>query len=300
MLISITQLLPNLLLSVIAMTFLTLLERKSLAFMQLRKGPNKSTMAGLTQPVADALKLMTKTMMTPKASNTIMTFLAPMISFTLSLTVWYLYPASHLVTHKSLGLLLLICILATKSYSIILAGWGTNSKYALIGAMRIMAQSISYEVPMILTLIFFSIISHTLDLTAMNEKSHLTFKWSLITPMTGVWLTIMLAETNRTPFDFSEGESELVSGFNVEYSGVKFTALIMGEYLDILFMSILSSVLLTNSLGMSFPIILLFLLIRGSAPRYRYDLMMYTAWKVLIPTTLSFTLLITVVFFTLN
>nr|AUF70027.1 NADH dehydrogenase subunit 1 [Lampsilis siliquoidea] len=300
MLTSIIQLMPNLLFSIIAMTFLTLLERKSLAFMQLRKGPNKSAMAGLAQPMADALKLVTKTMMTPKTSNTILTYLAPITSFTLSLTVWYLYPTPHLVNHKSLSLLLLICILATKSYSIILAGWGTNSKYALIGAMRIMAQSISYEVPMILTLIFFSVISHTLDLAAMNEKSHLTFKWSLMIPMTMVWLTIMLAETNRTPFDFSEGESELVSGFNVEYSGTKFTALIMGEYLDILFMSLLSSVLLANSLSVSFLITSLLLLIRGSAPRYRYDLMMYTAWKVLIPTTLSFILMITMILFVLS
>nr|YP_009346113.1 NADH dehydrogenase subunit 1 [Potamilus alatus]AMZ00192.1 NADH dehydrogenase subunit 1 [Potamilus alatus] len=297
---SIAQLLPNLMLSIIAMTYLTLLERKSLAFMQLRKGPNKSSVAGLTQPMADALKLMTKTTVTPKASNTILTFLAPVTLLTLSLTMWYLYPSSHLITHKPLGLLLLICILATKSYSIILAGWGTNSKYALIGAIRTMAQSISYEIPMILTMIFFSAIGYTLDLSALNEKSHLSFKWTLIIPMTATWLVIMLAETNRTPFDFSEGESELVSGFNVEYSSVKFSALIMSEYLDILFMGILSSVLLMNSISMSLLFISLFLLIRGSTPRYRYDLMMYTAWKVLTPTTLSFTLLITVIFFTLG
>nr|UUJ37701.1 NADH dehydrogenase subunit 1 [Potamilus streckersoni] len=297
---SITELAPNLLLSIIAMTYLTLLERKSLAFMQLRKGPNKSSVIGLTQPMADALKLMSKTMVTPKASNPILMFLAPATSLTLSLTMWYLYPTSHLITHKSLGLLLLMCILATKSYSAILAGWCTNSKYALIGAMRTMAQSISYEIPMILTMIFFSAISHTLDLSALSEKSHLSFKWSLMTPMTLTWLVILLAETNRTPFDFSEGESELVSGFNVEYSGMKFSALFMSEYLDILFMSVFSSVLLMNSTMMSPLFISLFLLIRGSAPRYRYDLMMYTAWKALTPATLSSILLITVIFFILS
>nr|ACQ91023.1 NADH dehydrogenase subunit 1 [Quadrula quadrula] len=295
-----TQLLPTILFSIIAMAFLTLLERKSLALMQLRKGPNKLSLMGLTQPMADALKLLTKANTTTSVSNTPMVNLIPTGALALSMLMWYLYPATHSTTHKTLGLLLFISISATAMYTIILAGWSVNSKYALLGAMRAMAQAISYEIPLILAMIFYSLLSNTLDLSAFCEKSHLTFKWSLTMPMTLVWFTVILAETHRMPFDFVEGESELVSGFNVEYSSVKFIAFFMSEYLNILFISLLSSTLVMGSMYTAPLVIWLFLMARGTMPRHRYDLMMTIMWKSLIPITLSFITLVAPILFLLQ
>nr|BAB62763.1 NADH dehydrogenase complex 1 [Pronodularia japanensis] len=277
--------------ALVGMAFLTLLERKSLGYMQLRKGPNKLGLTGLPQPLADAMKLLTKTTSTPTICNPIAMSVAPLLALALSALLWHLYPTTHSVSHKSLGLLLFICISATAVYSIMVGGWSTNSKFALLGAMRAMAQTISYEIPMILTLIFYGLISNTLDLSAFCENLSLKFKGLLIIPMTLVWLTIMLAETNRAPFDFAEGESELVSGFNVEYSGTKFAMLFMAEYLNILFMGLLSSILLLNSTSWAPLFTFFFLLARGTLPRHRYDLMMGMAWESLIPITLTFLLL---------
>nr|QDH07394.1 NADH dehydrogenase subunit 1 [Microcondylaea bonellii] len=289
---AISQMVMTAILALIAMAFLTLLERKSLGYMQLRKGPNKLGLTGMPQPLADAMKLLTKASPTPTSSNHIPMSLAPSIALTLALMLWCLYPTPHPVAHKSLGLLLFIVISATAVYSILAGGWSTNSKYALLGAMRAMAQTISYEIPMILTLIFYALLSNSLDLSDFSENPSAKFKWQLAIPMALIWLTVMLAETNRTPFDFAEGESELVSGFNVEYSGTKFAMFFMAEYLNILFMSLISSILLLNSNNWAPAFAFFFLLTRGTMPRHRYDLMMTMAWESLIPTTLTFTLLI--------
>nr|AGG19446.1 NADH dehydrogenase subunit 1 [Sinohyriopsis cumingii] len=285
-----TQLTLTLILALIAMAFLTLLERKTLAYMQLRKGPNKLGLVGLPQPMADAMKLLTKTTVTPLSSNSLPMSVAPAMALSLSLLLWYLYPTPHSPTHKPLGLLLFISVSAMSVYPILIGGWSANSKYALLGAMRSMAQTISYEIPMILTLIFFGLNTNTTDLSLFCQSLDNKFKWQLATPMALVWLTVMLAETNRTPFDFAEGESELVSGFNVEYSGTKFAMLFMAEYLNILFMGLISSILLMNSSVWAPAFTALFLLARGTLPRHRYDLMMDMAWKSLVPITLAFTL----------
>nr|QDH07419.1 NADH dehydrogenase subunit 1 [Monodontina vondembuschiana] len=277
--------------ALIAMAFLTLLERKSLGYMQLRKGPNKPGLAGLPQPMADAMKLLTKAASTPLSSNWLPMSVAPALALALSLFIWTLYPTLHSSLHKSLGLLLFISVSAMAVYPILAGGWVSNSKYALLGATRAMAQTISYEIPMILTLIFYSLIGNTLDLSALCMTMGLKFKWQLALPMALVWLTVMLAETNRTPFDFAEGESELVSGFNVEYSGTKFAMFFMAEYLNILFMSLLSSIMMLNSLIWAPAFTFFFLLTRGTMPRHRYDLMMMMAWESLITITLSFSAL---------
>nr|AIC07017.1 NADH dehydrogenase subunit 1 [Lamprotula gottschei] len=287
------QYMLTMILTLMAMAFLTLLERKSLSYMQLRKGPNKLGLVGVPQPLADALKLLTKASVHPTMSNPLAMFVAPTIAFSMTLLLWYLYPTLHTLTHKSLGLLLFICISAMMVYPILMGGWSSNSKYALLGAMRAMAQMISYEIPMILTLIFFATISNTLDLSALCDSPQSTFKGQLAIPMALIWLTVMLAETNRTPFDFAEGESELVSGFNVEYSGMSFAVFFMAEYLNILFMSMISSVLLLSSINWTPAFIFMFLLVRGTLPRHRYDLMMNMAWESLIPVSLSFILSIT-------
>nr|QDH07444.1 NADH dehydrogenase subunit 1 [Pilsbryoconcha exilis] len=280
-------------LALVAMAFLTLMERKSLAYMQLRKGPNKLGLAGLPQPMADAMKLLTKETSTPAAANWLPMSMAPLMALLLSLFIWALYPSTHLLSQKSLGLLLFISVSAMAVYPIMVGGWTSNSKYALLGATRAMAQTISYEIPMIFSLIFYSLMANTLNLSALCITLSLKFKCLLATPMALVWLTTILAETNRTPFDFAEGESELVSGFNVEYSGTKFAILFMAEYLNILFMSMMSSILLMNGLVWAPAFAFFFLLARGTMPRHRYDLMMNMAWESLIPTSLVFILLVT-------
>nr|AMX22420.1 NADH dehydrogenase subunit 1 [Unio delphinus] len=289
----ILQYMSTALMILVAMAFLTLLERKSLSYMQLRKGPNKLGFTGIPQPLADALKLLAKTNVYPTMSNPLVMSMAPTLAFSLALLLWYLYPTFHTITHKTLGILLFICISAMMVYPILMGGWSSNSKYALLGAMRAMAQMISYEIPMILTLIFFAMINNTLDLTAFCASAQLTFKGLLTIPMTLTWLTIMLAETNRTPFDFAEGESELVSGFNVEYSGTKFAVFFMAEYLNILFMSVISSLLILSTYKWAPIFAFMFLLTRGTLPRHRYDLMMNMAWQTLTPISLSFIMFIT-------
>nr|ALQ78695.1 NADH dehydrogenase subunit 1 [Potomida littoralis] len=289
---STTQTVATTIVALLGMAFLTLLERKSLSYMQLRKGPNKLGLAGLPQPLADAMKLLIKAASMPTASNQTTMSVAPTMALALSVLLWHLYPTTHSVTHKSLGLLLFICISATAVYSIMAGGWSTNSKFALLGATRAMAQTISYEIPMILILIFYGLISNTVDLSNFCENISLKFKSLLMIPMALMWLSTMLAETSRTPFDFAEGESELVSGFNVEYSGTKFAMFFMAEYLNILFMSLLSSILLMSSANWAPAFTFFFLLTRGTMPRHRYDLMMDMAWKSFIPVTLSFMLLL--------
>nr|AIW52248.1 NADH dehydrogenase subunit 1 [Sinanodonta woodiana] len=288
----ILQHLPTTIMVLLAMAFLTLLERKSLSYMQLRKGPNKLGFAGIPQPLADALKLLTKKIVYPTMSNSLLMSIMPSIAFSLALMLWYLYPSYYMAFHKSLGLLTFICISTMMVYPILIGGWGSNSKYALLGAIRTMTQMISYEIPMILTLIFFAMINTTLDLTTFCKGTQPTMNWQLSIPMSLIWLTVSLAETNRTPFDFSEGESELVSGFNVEYSGTMFAVFFMAEYLNILFMSVMSSILLLNSCNLAPMFTFMFLLARGTFPRHRYDLMMNLTWESLIPHSLAFILFI--------
>nr|AII23412.1 NADH dehydrogenase subunit 1 [Lanceolaria lanceolata] len=292
MMYHIFQFMPTMVMALVAMAFLTLLERKSLSYMQLRKGPNKLGFMGIPQPLADALKLLTKSNMYPTPSNPLVMSLAPVFAFILALSLWYLYPTFYTMTHKSLSLLLLICISAMMVYPILLGSWSSNSKYALLGAVRAMAQMISYEIPMILVLIFFTMIDNTLDISALSNNYKLTVSSQLAIPMALTWLTIVLAETSRTPFDFSEGESELVSGFNVEYSGTGFALFFMAEYLNILFMSLISSLLIFNVHELAPIFAFMFLLARGTFPRHRYDLMMNMAWESLIPISLNFILFI--------
>nr|AXO78605.1 NADH dehydrogenase subunit 1 [Sinanodonta woodiana] len=288
----IMQHLPTIIMALLAMAFLTLLERKSLSYMQLRKGPNKLGFAGIPQPLADALKLLTKKIVYPTMSNTLLMSVMPSIAFSLALMLWYLYPSCHTIHHKSLGLLTFICISAMMVYPILIGGWSSNSKYAMLGAVRTMAQMISYEIPMILTLIFFAMVDTTFDLTTFCSKTHPIMNLQLAIPMSVIWLTVSLAETNRTPFDFSEGESELVSGFNIEYSSMMFAVFFMAEYLNILFMSLMSSILLLNLHNLAPMFAFMFLLARGTFPRHRYDLMMNLTWESLIPHSLAFILFI--------
>nr|YP_010274811.1 NADH dehydrogenase subunit 1 [Chrysopetalum debile]UJV31475.1 NADH dehydrogenase subunit 1 [Chrysopetalum debile] len=287
----------------LAMAFFTLLERKALGYIQNRKGPNKVGLAGLPQPIADALKLFNKEMNKPTMSNSYPFLFAPFMGLMLALILCTLFPHSSSMHFILFGVLMFLCISSINVYTTLVAGWASNSKYSLLGALRSVAQTISYEVSMSLILMSTLIIYCSLDLMdiVFNNQAPLI---AMFIPLFLVWFTTTLAETNRTPFDFAEGESELVSGFNTEYSSGAFALIFMAEYTNIIIMSLLSSVLffgvplemsfLQDFLLVSITMLLAFsfLWIRGTLPRLRYDRLMYLTWKTFLPLSLALLMLV--------
>nr|YP_010180199.1 NADH dehydrogenase subunit 1 [Lamprotula cornuumlunae]QUX33428.1 NADH dehydrogenase subunit 1 [Lamprotula cornuumlunae] len=275
------------LLILLGVAFFTLLERKALGYFQIRKGPNKVGMIGIPQPLADALKLFVKEWVMPTSSNYLPFIMTPTIMLILALSLWQLYPSFMLTSQMILGMLLFLCISSLAVYTTLMAGWSSNSKYALLGAIRAMAQTISYEVTMTLIILFYLFLSMKMDLITVRLTNTLMPAAILFLPLSAMWTAVILAETNRAPFDFAEGESELVSGFNVEYGGAGFAFLFMAEYSNILMMSLLTSCMLTGTLIMSIPMAIVFLWARATLPRYRYDLLMAMAWKSFLPVSLA-------------
>nr|YP_010614725.1 NADH dehydrogenase subunit 1 [Enchytraeus irregularis]WAS35300.1 NADH dehydrogenase subunit 1 [Enchytraeus irregularis] len=283
------------LMAMLAMAFYTLMERKLLGYMQLRKGPNKVSLMGVPQPFADAIKLFIKEQSFPSLSNMILFTLAPITSLVLALMLWAIYPHSNTAMYLSFGILYFLCVSSMNVYATFLAGWCSNSKYALLGALRGVAQTISYEVSMSLILICALIIHKKMDISLMSTNM-MSWPSLMIMVMFVFWFITNLAETNRTPFDFAEGESELVSGFNVEYSGGMFALIFMAEYANILMMSLLTSVFFTgwipileNSTMIMKTMVFatLFIWIRATMPRMRYDNLMYLTWKSFLPISLA-------------
>nr|AOR07168.1 NADH dehydrogenase subunit 1 [Enchytraeus albidus] len=283
------------LMAMLAMAFYTLMERKLLGYMQLRKGPNKVSLMGIPQPFADAIKLFVKEQSFPSLSNMILFTLAPITSLILALMLWAIYPHSNTAMYLSFGILYFLCVSSMNVYATFLAGWCSNSKYALLGALRGVAQTISYEVSMSLILICALIIHKKMDISLMSTNM-MSWPSLMIMVMFVFWFITNLAETNRTPFDFAEGESELVSGFNVEYSGGMFALIFMAEYANILMMSLLTSVFFTgwipimeNSTMIMKTMVFatLFIWIRATLPRMRYDNLMYLTWKSFLPISLA-------------
>nr|YP_009995440.1 NADH dehydrogenase subunit 1 [Ochthebius mediterraneus]QNP09869.1 NADH dehydrogenase subunit 1 [Ochthebius mediterraneus] len=279
----------------ISVAFLTLLERKVLGYIQIRKGPNKVGIMGIPQPFSDAIKLFTKESIVPSMSNYNMYYMSPIFNLFLSLILWMCMPYFTMLFNFNLGILFFLSVSSLSVYSIMISGWSSNSNYSLLGGMRSVAQTISYEVS--LSLILLSFLFMTLSLSLNYFILYQKYLWLLFLmfPLCLIWFVSSLAETNRTPFDFAEGESELVSGFNVEYSSGGFALIFLAEYSSILFMSMLCSILFLGSNIYSFMFFLklsfmsfLWIWVRGTLPRFRYDKLMYLAWKSFLPVSLNY------------
>nr|AHN85838.1 NADH dehydrogenase subunit 1 [Chilo auricilius] len=281
----------------IGVAFLTLLERKVLGYIQIRKGPNKVGFMGILQPFSDAIKLFTKEQVYPSFSNYLIYYFSPVFSFVLSLIMWVLIPYYYNLISFNLGILFFLSVSSMSVYTMMMAGWSSNSNYSLLGGLRSVAQTISYEVS--LSLILMSSILMIMSFNLMNFFIFQNLIWFIFMmfPLSLCWFSSSLAETNRTrtPFDFAEGESELVSGFNVEYSSGGFALIFLAEYSSILFMSLLLVLIYMGGYNLSlifyFKVILIgfmFIWVRGTLPRYRYDKLMYMAWKIYLPISLNY------------
>nr|ASB29947.1 NADH dehydrogenase subunit 1 [Gigantidas platifrons]BAV25060.1 NADH dehydrogenase subunit 1 [Gigantidas platifrons] len=290
----------------LAVGWFTLVERKVLGYIMTRKGPNKVGFLGLMQPMSDGAKLFSKEMLVPMYSNFVPFLVCPVVTFFIALLLWLLYPFHSSEGVFMCGVLFYLANSGTTVYGVMVAGWSSNSKYALLGTMRAMAQSISYEVSMALVLlscVFMSGSMHLQSLKLWQEKS-LFIMGVAILPFFVVWLISMLAETNRAPFDFVEGESELVSGFNVEYSSGGFALIYMAEYSNMLFNSLFTCVMFLGTsdammVGQAWIFLFFFLWARGTFPRFRYDMLMGLAWKTFLCIVLGLSLFTTMMIYTL-
>nr|QGU84919.1 NADH dehydrogenase subunit 1 [Gibbovalva kobusi] len=281
----------------ISIAYMTLLERKVLGLIQIRKGPNKVGFLGILQPFSDGVKLFIKEQSYPSFSNYSVYYFSPVLGFILSLMMWMLIPYHFNLLSFNLGVMFFFCCSSLSVYVVMVAGWSSNSNYALLGSLRAVAQTISYEVS--LALIMMSSIIMIMSFNMVKFMNFQEYIWMMVFmfPLVLCWFSSSLAETNRTPFDFAEGESELVSGFNVEYSSGGFALIFLAEYGSILFMSMMFVLMFMGGYNLSvifyFKLIFisfLFIWVRGTLPRYRYDKLMYLAWKIYLPISLNFLL----------
>ncbi|HVY12610.1 MAG TPA: NADH-quinone oxidoreductase subunit NuoH [Alphaproteobacteria bacterium] len=296
----------------LGVAYLIYAERKVLAAMQLRMGPNVVGPFGLLQPFADALKLLGKETIIPTGANRIIFMLAPMLTFFLSLVSWAVIPFEDklVLADVNVGILYLFAISSLAVYGIIMAGWASNSKYAFLGGLRSAAQMVSYEVSIGLVIITVLLLAGSLNLSQIvRAQTNVWFALPLF-PMFVVFFISGLAETNRAPFDLPEGESELVGGFNVEYSSMSFALFFLGEYANMILMSAMTTILFLGGwlapFNMEAPVwlsavwgimwfslkicfcLFLFLWVRATLPRYRYDQLMRLGWKVFLPFSLLY------------
>lgn len=288
------------LIALIAIAFYTLVERKLLGYIQLRKGPNKVILIGLPQPLADAIKLFLKEQILPVRANKSPFIIAPIISLLLSLLLWATFPHSNPAIWIQYRILYFLCVSAINVYATFLAGWRSNSKYALLGALRGVAQTISYEIRISLILLSSLLLLITIDLTIITT-TRITSVALILSPLALIWFITNLAETNRAPFDFAEGESELVSGFNVEYGSRIFALIFIAEYCNILFIRLLTAILFCSFIINTLSIIqilitilisAIFIWVRASFPRIRYDSLIILTWKSFLPFSLSILILV--------
>lgn len=281
----------------LGVAFFTLFERKGLGYVQERKGPNKVGYIGVIQPLADALKLFLKEERGIGVSNKVFYYIGPGLRLVLSLSLWSLYWRRFQVWNMELRVIFFLCVSALNVYGTMIRGWASNSKYSLLGALRAVAQTISYEVRLFLFLLSVICCRGRLGLTKIEGSQYLYWNVVILFPVFFVWLVVCVAETNRAPFDFAEGESELVSGFNVEYGGGIFALIFLAEYARILFIRIMTCVIFLGGgqpsvLGLLFfwfKVVIVrffFIWVRGTFPRFRYDLLIKLTWLSLLPVSL--------------
>ncbi len=296
----------------LAVAFLTLAERKVLGAIQLRRGPNVVGPFGILQPFADAIKLIRKETIIPTSANPILFILAPIITFSLSLAAWAVIPFDWgwVFADINVGVLYLFAISSLGVYGIIIAGWASNSKYAFLGALRSAAQMVSYEVSMGLIIISVLLCVGSLNLTKIVEAQKYVWFAIPLFPMFVIFFVSALAETNRTPFDLPEAEAELVAGYNVEYSSMSFALFFLGEYANMILLSAMTTILFMGGWlpplnVMPFTLIpgvvwfvlkicfflFVFIWVRGTLPRLRYDQLMRLGWKVFLPLSLLWVVL---------
>jgi NADH-ubiquinone oxidoreductase chain 1 len=271
-----------------------------LGYIQIRKGPNKVGWAGIPQPFADAIKLFTKESTYPLISNFIIYLITPVSAICLALVVWMVLPIKYGLHNFNMGILFFLCCTSLGVYTVLLSGWSSNSKYSILGGLRSVAQTISYEVSLALILISFLILVGSFNLNELVETQAGSRFFMVAPPLALMWLASSLAETNRTPFDLAEGESELVSGFNIEYRSGGFALIFIAEYARILFIRCLTVTLFLGP-NLNFWLYTLrgalvaftFIWARGTLPRIRYDKLIRLAWKRFLPTALNYMLLFT-------
>ena len=299
-----------------AVAYLTLAERKVIGYMQIRIGPNRVGYFGLLQPLADGMKLFMKEIIIPSGSSKFLFVIAPIMAFAPALAAWAVVPFDQgmALANVNAGLLYILTMTSLGIYGIIIAGWASNSKYAFIGAVRSAAQIVSYEIAMGFALVCVLMASQSMNLTDIVNGQHGNWgalNWYVIPlfPMFMVYLISGVAETNRSPFDMAEGESEIVAGFHVEYSGMAFAVFFLAEYANMILIAFLTSIMFLGGwlspvpflpdsfiwlLGKVAFILLLFLWFRATFPRYRYDQLMRLGWKVFIPLTIIWVVVIAV------
>nr|QNJ59958.1 NADH dehydrogenase subunit 1 [Trimerotropis pallidipennis] len=279
----------------ISVAFLTLLERSVLGYIQIRKGPNKVGFLGIPQPFSDAIKLICKEQPIPFMSNYFLYYFSPIFNLMISLFVWSVFPYMTYMCSFSYGFLFFLCCTSLSVYTLMIAGWSSNSNYSLLGSLRSVAQTISYEVSLALILLSLILLIGSFDM--FDFMKFQLYCWFIIFcfPLSLSFFASCLAETNRTPFDFAEGESELVSGFNIEYGAGGFTLIFLAEYASIIFMSMLFSLVFLGGDFYSFLFFIklslvsfFFVWVRGTLPRFRYDKLMYLAWSSFLPLSLNF------------
>ncbi|MCG6860555.1 MAG: NADH-quinone oxidoreductase subunit NuoH [Chromatiaceae bacterium] len=300
--------------------YYTLAERKIIGYMQIRIGPNRVGPRGILQPIADAVKLMFKEIVLPTKANKVLFLIAPLLTLGPALAAWAVFPFDEglVLADINAGLLYIIALTSLGVYGVIISGWASNSKYGFLGAMRSAAQIVAYEIAMGFALVGVLVAAGSLnlgDIVRAQEGSFLTWFWLPLLPLFGVYFISGVAETNRAPFDVAEGESEIVAGFHVEYSGMAFAVFFLGEYANMILISALSALMFLGGwlsplpsswvdgvflLGDGFHWLLLktfffmflFLWFRATFPRYRYDQIMRLGWKVFIPLTIVWILVV--------
>ena len=304
--------------------YLTLWERKMIGWMHVRVGPNRVGPAGLLQPIADALKLLMKEIVVPAKANKALFVIAPVMTIMPALAAWSVVPfgPEKALANVNAGLLFVMAITSLEVYGVIIAGWASNSKYAFLGAMRASAQMVSYEIAMGFVLVIVLMVSGSLNLSAIVTGqtrgmfadmglNFLSWNWLPLLPMFGVYIISGIAETARHPFDVVEGESEIVAGHMVEYSGMSFAMFFLAEYANMILISVMATLMFLGGwsaplavltfipgwiwLGIkTFLVVSIFIWVRASFPRYRYDQIMRLGWKVFIPLTVIYLVIVAV------